>query len=117
MPHLNLQTNVPADGVLTSDLLRDASKAVARALSKPESVRQQIPLKLSANPCRRWMDGAQNGAACGKLEKLWLRWCLQRNSSGDIGLYMYAGIKWKKLSVVPLLSIVPLNRIGGLRWR
>jgi len=38
MPSLNVQTNVPLDGVVTSDILKDASKAVARILGKPESV-------------------------------------------------------------------------------
>jgi phenylpyruvate tautomerase len=39
MPTLNIQTNVPLDGVVTSDILKDASKTVARILGKPESVR------------------------------------------------------------------------------
>lgn len=38
MPTLNVQTNVPLDSVVTSDILKDASKAVARILGKPESV-------------------------------------------------------------------------------
>ncbi|KAJ7538824.1 hypothetical protein O6H91_11G064400 [Diphasiastrum complanatum] len=37
MPSLNLSTNVPLDGVATSDVLKDASKAVARILGKPEN--------------------------------------------------------------------------------
>ncbi|KAJ7518972.1 hypothetical protein O6H91_20G017500 [Diphasiastrum complanatum] len=37
MPTLNLSTNVPLDGVVTSDVLKDASKAVARILGKPEN--------------------------------------------------------------------------------
>jgi phenylpyruvate tautomerase len=37
MPTVNLQTNVPVDSVVTSDILKDASKAVARILGKPES--------------------------------------------------------------------------------
>eukprot|EP00897_Mesotaenium_endlicherianum_P008906 jgi/Mesen1/8043/ME000043S07431 len=36
MPTLNIQTNVPADGVVTSDILRDASKIICRVLGKPE---------------------------------------------------------------------------------
>eukprot|EP00271_Cylindrocystis_brebissonii_P014309 TRINITY_DN35628_c0_g1_i1.p1 TRINITY_DN35628_c0_g1~~TRINITY_DN35628_c0_g1_i1.p1 ORF type:complete len:116 (+),score=16.18 TRINITY_DN35628_c0_g1_i1:179-526(+) len=49
MPTLNITTNVPVDGVMTSDLLRDASKAVAKTLGKPESyvlvsVRGSIPM-------------------------------------------------------------------------
>ncbi len=35
---MNLQTNVPVDSVVTSDILKDASKTVARILGKPESV-------------------------------------------------------------------------------
>jgi len=38
MPTVNLQTNVPVDSVVTSDILKDASKTVARILGKPESV-------------------------------------------------------------------------------
>jgi phenylpyruvate tautomerase len=37
MPTVNLQTNVPVDSVVTSDILKDASKTVARILGKPES--------------------------------------------------------------------------------
>eukprot|EP00246_Nothoceros_aenigmaticus_P008081 TRINITY_DN22567_c0_g1_i1.p1 TRINITY_DN22567_c0_g1~~TRINITY_DN22567_c0_g1_i1.p1 ORF type:complete len:116 (-),score=19.33 TRINITY_DN22567_c0_g1_i1:279-626(-) len=37
MPTLNLTTNVPLDGVAISDVLKDASKAVARILGKPEA--------------------------------------------------------------------------------
>lgn len=37
MPTLNLTTNVPLDGVAVSDVLKDASKAVARIIGKPES--------------------------------------------------------------------------------
>jgi phenylpyruvate tautomerase len=35
MPTVNLQTNVPVDSVVTSDILKDASKTVARILGKP----------------------------------------------------------------------------------
>ncbi|KAL8128603.1 hypothetical protein V2J09_017758 [Rumex salicifolius] len=37
MPTLNLYTNVPVDGVVASDILRDATKAVAKTIGKPES--------------------------------------------------------------------------------
>ena len=38
MPTLNISTNVPLDGVSTSDALKDLSKAVARTIGKPEQV-------------------------------------------------------------------------------
>ncbi|XP_058068172.1 uncharacterized protein LOC131217280 [Magnolia sinica] len=37
MPTLNLYTNVPVDAVVTSDILKDATKAVAKIIGKPES--------------------------------------------------------------------------------
>ncbi|KAG9449220.1 hypothetical protein H6P81_009185 [Aristolochia fimbriata] len=37
MPTLNLFTNVPVDGVVSSDILKDATKAVAKIIGKPES--------------------------------------------------------------------------------
>ncbi len=43
MPTVNLQTNVPVDSVVTSDILKDASKTVARILGKPESVSVTLP--------------------------------------------------------------------------
>lgn len=46
MPTLNVQTNVPLDGVVTSDILKDASKAVARVLGKPESVGRSLMLNF-----------------------------------------------------------------------
>jgi hypothetical protein len=39
MPTLNLFTNIPVDPVITSDILRDATKAVAKIIGKPESVK------------------------------------------------------------------------------
>jgi len=39
MPTLNLSTNVPVDAVVAADILKDCSKAVARIIGKPESVR------------------------------------------------------------------------------
>ncbi|KAL0308278.1 UNVERIFIED_CONTAM: Macrophage migration inhibitory factor [Sesamum radiatum] len=38
MPTLNLFTNVPVDAVVASDILKDATKAVAKIIGKPESV-------------------------------------------------------------------------------
>lgn len=38
MPTLNLFTNIPVDPVIASDILRDATKAVAKIIGKPESV-------------------------------------------------------------------------------
>ncbi|KAG7538284.1 Tautomerase/MIF superfamily [Arabidopsis suecica] len=37
MPTLNLFTNVPVDAVTCSDILKDATKAVAKIIGKPES--------------------------------------------------------------------------------
>ncbi|XP_052200603.1 uncharacterized protein LOC127806988 [Diospyros lotus] len=37
MPTLNLFTNVPVDAVVASDILKDATKAVAKVIGKPES--------------------------------------------------------------------------------
>ncbi|KNA10944.1 hypothetical protein SOVF_139720 isoform A [Spinacia oleracea] len=37
MPTLNLFTNVPVDAVIASDILKDATKAVAKTIGKPES--------------------------------------------------------------------------------
>ncbi|XP_043690449.1 macrophage migration inhibitory factor homolog [Telopea speciosissima] len=37
MPTLNLFTNIPVDGVVASDILKDATKAVAKIIGKPES--------------------------------------------------------------------------------
>lgn len=39
MPTLNLFTNVPVDSVVASDILKDATKAVAKIIGKPESVK------------------------------------------------------------------------------
>ncbi|KAL0346902.1 UNVERIFIED_CONTAM: Macrophage migration inhibitory factor [Sesamum calycinum] len=38
MPTLNLFTNIPVDAVVASDILKDATKAVAKIIGKPESV-------------------------------------------------------------------------------
>ncbi|RHN64686.1 putative intramolecular oxidoreductase [Medicago truncatula] len=37
MPTLNLFTNIPVDPVIASDILRDATKVVAKIIGKPES--------------------------------------------------------------------------------
>ncbi|PON92616.1 Macrophage migration inhibitory factor [Trema orientale] len=37
MPTLNLFTNMPVDAVVASDILKDATKAVAKIIGKPES--------------------------------------------------------------------------------
>ncbi|XP_039130197.1 macrophage migration inhibitory factor homolog [Dioscorea cayenensis subsp. rotundata] len=37
MPTLNLSTNVPVDAVVASDILKDATKIVAKIIGKPES--------------------------------------------------------------------------------
>ncbi|CAM6111000.1 unnamed protein product [Calypogeia fissa] len=63
MPTLNVQTNVPLDGVVTSDILKDASKAIARILGKPESyvliiLRGSIPMSFG---------GSEEPAAYGEL--------------------------------------------------
>lgn len=39
MPTLNLFINTPVDGVVASDILKDATKAVAKTIGKPESVK------------------------------------------------------------------------------
>jgi hypothetical protein len=39
MTTLNLFTNIPVDPVIASDILRDATKAVAKIIGKPESVK------------------------------------------------------------------------------
>ncbi|XP_074369599.1 uncharacterized protein LOC141711047 [Apium graveolens] len=37
MPTLNLFTNIPVDTVIASDILKDATKVVAKIIGKPES--------------------------------------------------------------------------------
>nr|XP_043623546.1 macrophage migration inhibitory factor homolog [Erigeron canadensis] len=37
MPTLKLSTNIPVDPVIASDILKDATKAVAKTIGKPES--------------------------------------------------------------------------------
>ncbi|BBN13637.1 phenylpyruvate tautomerase [Marchantia polymorpha subsp. ruderalis] len=54
MPMLNVNTNVPLDAVVISDILKDASKAIARLLSKPESyvmisIRHGVPMSMGGS--------------------------------------------------------------------
>ncbi|CAI5475682.1 unnamed protein product [Closterium sp. Yama58-4] len=49
MPTLNVQTNVPGENVVISDVMKDLSKVVARVIGKPEayvmiSVKASIPM-------------------------------------------------------------------------
>ncbi|XP_070672152.1 uncharacterized protein [Malus domestica] len=50
MPTLNLFTDVPVDGVVASDILKDATKAVSKIIGKPESVKS-LSLSLSSLSC------------------------------------------------------------------
>ncbi|XWS52281.1 hypothetical protein CRYUN_Cryun11dG0054800 [Craigia yunnanensis] len=63
MPTLNLYTNVPVDAVTISDILKDATKAVAKIIGKPESyvmilVNGGVPMAFS---------GTEAPAAYGEL--------------------------------------------------
>ncbi|XP_057767295.1 uncharacterized protein LOC130987693 [Salvia miltiorrhiza] len=63
MPTLNLFTNVPVDGVVASDILKDATKAVAKIIGKPESyvmvvVNGGVPISFG---------GTEEPAAYGEL--------------------------------------------------
>ncbi|XWS71001.1 hypothetical protein CRYUN_Cryun03dG0099400 [Craigia yunnanensis] len=63
MPTLNLYTNVPVDAVTTSDILKDATKAVAKIIGKPESyvmilVNGEVPMAFA---------GTEAPAAYGEL--------------------------------------------------
>ncbi|EFJ20734.1 hypothetical protein SELMODRAFT_144009 [Selaginella moellendorffii] len=63
MPTLNISTNVPLDGVSTSDILKDASRTVARVLGKPESyvmiiINGAVPISFG---------GSEEPAAYGEL--------------------------------------------------
>ncbi|KAJ6747222.1 TAUTOMERASE/MIF SUPERFAMILY PROTEIN [Salix koriyanagi] len=42
MPTLNLHTNIPVDAVTTSDILKDATKALSKIIGKPESVKYPV---------------------------------------------------------------------------
>ncbi|EPS70381.1 hypothetical protein M569_04379 [Genlisea aurea] len=63
MPTLNLFINVPVDGVVASDILKDATKAVAKTIGKPESyvmilVNGGVPISFG---------GTEEPAAYGEL--------------------------------------------------
>ncbi|CAK9192844.1 unnamed protein product [Sphagnum jensenii] len=63
MPSLNVQTNVPVDGVVTSGILKEASKAVANIIGKPESyvmisLRGGVPMSFG---------GSEDPTAYGEL--------------------------------------------------
>ncbi|XVF69911.1 hypothetical protein PTKIN_Ptkin11bG0119100 [Pterospermum kingtungense] len=63
MPTLNLYTNVPVDAVTVSDILKDATKAVAKIIGKPESyvmilVNDGVPMAFA---------GTEAPAAYGEL--------------------------------------------------
>ncbi|XP_047308642.1 macrophage migration inhibitory factor homolog [Impatiens glandulifera] len=63
MPTLKLFTNVPVDTVVTSDILKDATKAVAKIIGKPESyvmilLEGSVPMAFS---------GTEEPAAYGEL--------------------------------------------------
>uniref|UniRef100_A0A0C9QMA2 L-dopachrome isomerase n=1 Tax=Wollemia nobilis TaxID=56998 RepID=A0A0C9QMA2_9CONI len=63
MPTLNLTTNVPVDGVVSSDILKDCSKVVARVIGKPESY--VMVLLKGAVPMS--FGGSEEPAAYGEL--------------------------------------------------
>ncbi|KAL0302595.1 UNVERIFIED_CONTAM: Macrophage migration inhibitory factor [Sesamum angustifolium] len=63
MPTLNLFTNIPVDAVVASDILKDATKAVAKIIGKPESyvmilVNGGVPISFG---------GTEEPAAYGEL--------------------------------------------------
>ncbi|KAA8535820.1 hypothetical protein F0562_030860 [Nyssa sinensis] len=63
MPTLNLFTNFPVDAVVASDILKDATKAVAKIIGKPESyvmilLNGGVPIAFS---------GTEEPAAYGEL--------------------------------------------------
>ncbi|KAF4393838.1 hypothetical protein F8388_018329 [Cannabis sativa] len=63
MPTLNLFTNVPVDAVVASDILKDATKAVAKIIGKPESRSQLQTPKHST-----WLS-SNEGARLGSLQR------------------------------------------------
>ncbi|GAB4838286.1 hypothetical protein Ancab_027814 [Ancistrocladus abbreviatus] len=63
MPTLNLFTNIPVDGVVASDILKDATKAVAKIIGKPE--RYVMVLINGAVPMA--FGGTEEAAAYGEL--------------------------------------------------
>ncbi|XP_010545380.1 PREDICTED: macrophage migration inhibitory factor homolog isoform X2 [Tarenaya hassleriana] len=63
MPTLNLFTNIPVDAVTASDILKDATKAVAKIIGKPESyvmilLNNGVPISFA---------GTEEPAAYGEL--------------------------------------------------
>lgn len=60
MPTLNLNTNVPVDSVVASDILKDATKIVARTIGKPESVGDLFSLSLRLCPPAVWWNYSVN---------------------------------------------------------
>ncbi|KAH9305257.1 hypothetical protein KI387_009661, partial [Taxus chinensis] len=63
MPTLNLTTNVPVDGVVSSDILKDCSKAVGRIIGKPES----YVMVLLKGGVAMSFGGSEEAAAYGEL--------------------------------------------------
>lgn len=54
MPTLNLTTNVPVDAVVASDILRDATRTVAKIIGKPESyvmiiINEGVPMAFAGS--------------------------------------------------------------------
>ncbi|KAI5066061.1 hypothetical protein GOP47_0018685 [Adiantum capillus-veneris] len=66
MPTLNISTNVPLDGVSTSDILKDASKAVAKTVGKPE----QYVMVLLRGGVPMSFGGSEEPAAYGELASI-----------------------------------------------
>lgn len=68
MPTLNLRTNVPVDAVVAADILKDCSKAVARIIGKPESVRLVTHSTRSAHCLgRQFFSWSLDWSATGSL--------------------------------------------------
>ncbi|XP_073034452.1 uncharacterized protein [Primulina eburnea] len=63
MPTLNLFINTPVDGVVASDILKDATKAVAETIGKPES----YVLILVNGGVQISFGGSEEPAAYGEL--------------------------------------------------
>ncbi|XP_073149381.1 uncharacterized protein [Henckelia pumila] len=66
MPSLNLYVNAPVDAVVASDILKDATKAVAKIIGKPESyvmimLNGGVPISFS---------GTEEPAAYGELTSI-----------------------------------------------
>ncbi|KAH7283843.1 hypothetical protein KP509_34G026400 [Ceratopteris richardii] len=66
MPTLNISTNVPLDGISTSDILKDASKAVAKTIGKPE----QYVMILLRGGVPMSFGGSEEPAAYGELTSI-----------------------------------------------